>query len=265
MIGFLLPRIASRCASASPCRRRVSARGSPRCVFPGNLQGWASPESGPKGAALVTIRNGRLAALEHRVLDVFRWCRIEIPIAGERHVDSVMDRVGHSLSMELEAAEGRPIAARVTLTGPILDGPDLDGPDSSTGPTPLDVHPLAEPERVREGVIAEARRHGADAVWIELIATSTVSTADLRSLVARPDVIGRLSRILDDLAGGPGTELLGDYPDRLRRIPTNRPAGRASAATSLAGGAVSITVIVRPSEHPRWRLSKARIWGSPGW
>jgi DNA repair exonuclease SbcCD nuclease subunit len=90
----------------------------PWIVFTGNLQGRQVRESGPKGAALVTIRNGRLAALEHRVLDVFRWCRIEIPIAGERHVDSVMDRVGHSLSMELEAAEGRPIAARVTLTGP---------------------------------------------------------------------------------------------------------------------------------------------------
>ena len=240
VIGFLLPRIASRCASASPCRRRVSARGSPRCVFPGNLQGRQVRESGPKGATLVTIRNGRLAALEHRVLDVFRWCRIEIPIAGERHVDSVVDRVGHSLSMELEAAEGRPIAARVALTGP----------------TPLYEQLLAEPERAREGVIAEARRHGADAVWIELIATNTVSTADLRSLVARPDVIGRLSRIFDDLAGGPGTELLGDYPDRLGRIPAYRPAGRASASTSLARGAVSITLIVRPSEHPLWRLSK---------
>jgi len=169
-------------------------------------------------------------------------------IACERHVDSVMDRVGHSLSMELEAAEGRPIAARVTLTGP----------------TPLHEQLLAEPERVREGVIAEARRHGADAMWIESIATDTVSTADLRSLAARPDVIDRLSRICDDLAGGPGTELLGDYPDRLRRIPHDRPAGRASASTSLARGAVSITVIVRPSEPPRWRLSKARIWGSLG-
>lgn len=88
------------------------------------------------------------------------------------------------------------------------------------GPTPQHEQLLAEPERVREGVIVEARRHGADAVWIESVVTDTVSTADLQCLVYRPDIVGRLSRILDDLAEGPGAELLGDYPDRLRhRIP----------------------------------------------
>lgn len=176
----------------------------PWIVFPGNLQGRHVRESGPKGATLVRIQNGRVAAVEHRVLDVFRWSRVEIPIAGERHLDSVMDRIGLSLSEELEAAEGRPIASRVTLTGA----------------TPLHEQLLAEPERVREGVNAEARRYGADAVWIEAVVTNTVSTADLQCLVARPDVVGRLSRILDDLASAPSAELLGDYPDRLRhRIP----------------------------------------------
>jgi hypothetical protein len=38
--------------------------------------------------------------------------------------------------------------------------------------------------------------------------------------MSRPDVVGRLSKVLEELVGEAGAELLGDYPDRLRhRIP----------------------------------------------
>jgi hypothetical protein len=48
----------------------------------------------------------------------------------------------------------------------------------------------------------------------------TVSTGNLQTLINRPDVVGRLSKVLDELAGKAGPELLGDYPDLLRhRIP----------------------------------------------
>jgi hypothetical protein len=57
-------------------------------------------------------------------------------------------------------------------------------------------------ERVRQGVIAEGRQHGIDAVWIESVVIGTTSTADFRSLATRPDVVGRLTKVLDELAGG---------------------------------------------------------------
>ena len=51
----------------------------PWIVFPGNLQGRHIGETGPKGAALVTVANGR-ATVEHRVLDVLRWARIDVDL-----------------------------------------------------------------------------------------------------------------------------------------------------------------------------------------
>jgi hypothetical protein len=115
-----------------------------------------------------------------------------------------MARIGGALSAELQAAEGRPIAARVTLRGP----------------TGLHGTLLAGIERVRQGVVAEARQHGADRVWIEQVLLDTTPTADLDSLRGRPDAIGRLAKILDELVGELGGDLLGEYPHRLRtRMP----------------------------------------------
>jgi exonuclease SbcD len=177
---------------------------NPWIVFPGNLQGRQIRENGPKGATLVTVSDGRVATVEHRVLDVFRWCPIEIRITGERDLDSVMERIAHAISISLQAADGRPIAARLTLTGA----------------TPLHEQLLTDAERVRQGVIAEGRQHGIDAVWIESVVIGTTSTADFGSLATRPDVVGRLTRVLDELAGGACTDFLGEYPGRLRdRIP----------------------------------------------
>jgi DNA repair exonuclease SbcCD nuclease subunit len=49
--------------------RQVLAE-DPWIVFPGNLQGRHVNETGAKGASLVTVTDGRVASVEHRVLDV---------------------------------------------------------------------------------------------------------------------------------------------------------------------------------------------------
>jgi hypothetical protein len=131
-----------------------------------------------------------------------------------------MDRIGGALSTALEAAEGRPIAARVRLTGA----------------TPLHERLLSEAENVRQAVLAEGRQYGADTVWIESVVIDTASMADLEALRSRPDVVGRLSKILDELIEEAGTDLLGEYPDRLRHrfpeaeFPAEHPLGKGGTA-----------------------------------
>jgi predicted phosphodiesterase len=177
---------------------------APWIVFPGNLQGRQSRECGAKGASLVRVADGRVAAVEHRPLDVLRWCLVDVPLAGEGSLDGAMARVGPALAAAVEAAAGRPIAARVTFRGATLLHPRLIG----------------EPEWVRQAVIAEARQHGAGAVWIERVVLDTAAAADLDALRRRPDVVGELARILDDLIGDAGMTLLGEYPEVLRgRLP----------------------------------------------
>ena len=154
------------------------------------------------------MRDGHVSSVEDLALDVLRWSAIKVSLAGEHDFDGAMARVGQALSEFLQQAAGRPIAARVTLTGA----------------TPLYRVLLGQIERVREGIIAEGRQHGADAVWIELVALDIEAAVDLEGLTSRPDVIGRLARTLDELIDENGAGLLGDYPDRLRhRIPIELP------------------------------------------
>jgi predicted phosphodiesterase len=172
---------------------------NPWVVFPGNLQGRKARESGAKGATLVTVRDGRVAGVEHRALDVVRWCLVDVPIAGERSLDGAMARVGHALSEAVDAAEGRPIAARVTFTGA----------------TPLHARLSGEAEGVRYQVIGEGRQYGAGAIWIESVIIDTDTTSDFAALLSRPDVIGRIAQILDNLIDEEGIALLGEYPGLL--------------------------------------------------
>jgi exonuclease SbcD len=182
----------------------------PWIVFPGNLQGRQARESGPKGATLVMVRDGRVMEVKHQSLDAVRWCSVEVPLGGERDLDGAMERFAFVLREAVEAAAPRPIAARVRLTGV----------------TELHEEMLAKVETVREGVVAAGREHGADAVWIERVAIETVSKADQHSLIGRPDVLTRLNAILDDLVADGGSAILGDYPERLRqRIPIPDPDG----------------------------------------
>jgi exonuclease SbcD len=155
----------------------------PWIVFPGNLQGRHVRESGPKGASLVTVCNGRVSRVEHRPLDVLRWCAVAVPLDGERHFDGAMARIGRALSENVQQAEGKPIAARVRLSGA----------------TPLHGRLLCEIERVRQGVVAEGYQYGSDLVWIESVVIDTASPDDLMDLLGRPDVIGRLAAVLDEM------------------------------------------------------------------
>jgi DNA repair protein SbcD/Mre11 len=177
---------------------------SPWIVFSGNLQGRQIRESGAKGASLVIVRDGQVASVEHRPLDVLRWVPVPVSVTGERNLDDAMARIGRALSEAIGAASGRPIAARVTLTGA----------------TPLHGQLLGQSERIRQGVIAEGRQQQGDMVWVESVAIDTQSTTDLDALRGRPDIVGRLAKALDELIDEIGIDLLDEYPERLRhRMP----------------------------------------------
>jgi DNA repair exonuclease SbcCD nuclease subunit len=183
---------------------REVAHEKPWIVFSGNLQGRQIRESGAKGASLVIVRDGHVASVEHRPLDVLRWCPVPVSVAEESNLDGAMTRIGRALSEAIGAAEGRPIAARVTLTGA----------------TPLHGQLLGQSERIRQGVIAEGRQQQGDMVWIESVAIDTQSTTDLDTLRGRPDIVGRLAEVLDELIDEIGIDLLDEYPVRLRhRMP----------------------------------------------
>ncbi len=89
---------------------------SPWILFPGNLQGRHPRETGAKGCTLVTVDDGRIAAVEHRSLDVLRWAALEVAVEGADAASLtglLAEQVGHAVS----AGDGRPLLARLTLRG----------------------------------------------------------------------------------------------------------------------------------------------------
>ena len=75
----------------------------PYVVFPGCLQGRHAKETGPKGCTLVTVEDGSVVQVDHRVLDVVRWslCTVDAgDVVGE---EELIDRIRQGVRDELRS------------------------------------------------------------------------------------------------------------------------------------------------------------------
>lgn len=170
----------------------------PWIVFSGNLQGRHVNETGEKGATLVSVADGRVVDAEHRVLDAFRWARASVDLTGCTAEDAAMQAASAALAEALAAADGRPLAVRVTLTGATALHGGL-----------IDLH-----EKLR----AEARMLS-ESLWIEGVELRTRPVLE-SVLASRGDAVGALARRITALAETPGDDLLGDWPAQLlSRLP----------------------------------------------
>lgn len=89
--------------------------------FPGNLQGRSMRETGPKGCTLVTVADDHSVFTRFEALDVVRWEEISI-MADEASVDR---EVREALTGALANADGRLLAIRIHITGPVTTGQPL--------------------------------------------------------------------------------------------------------------------------------------------
>jgi DNA repair exonuclease SbcCD nuclease subunit len=168
--------------------RRVLSQ-DPWVVFPGNIQGRHVNEPGSKGAALVTVRHGRVAELEHRALDTVRWQRLVIDCSGAADEEAAMDRAGRALGSAIGAAEGRLLALRISLQG------------TCAAHLCLARDPGATREVLRAAGLLVAEE---DAFWIEGLRIGTAPALDRAGLRTRGDAIGHLVRAIEELAGPAG-------------------------------------------------------------
>jgi DNA repair exonuclease SbcCD nuclease subunit len=159
----------------------------PWVVFPGNLQGRHVRETGAKGATLVAVEGGEIVDVAHQPLDVLRWARVEIDASGCGSGDDVVDAARIALERALEAGEGRPLAARVVVSGASHANDELQ----------------ADPDRWLNAVRAVATDVEPDAIWLERIELATDPLIDLSGLDERDDAIGQLVRSLRELRHDP--------------------------------------------------------------
>jgi DNA repair exonuclease SbcCD nuclease subunit len=161
----------------------------PWIVYPGNLQGRHARETGPKGATVVTVEDGRVVSVDARTLDAVRWEVIAVDAAEAASADDVVDLLRNRIESAIADADGRLLAARVVVTGASAAHDELS----------------CDPERWENEVRRVATEVSLDAVWIEQVRLSTLASFDLAAVRERDDAIGQLARSLvglrDDDAG----------------------------------------------------------------
>jgi DNA repair protein SbcD/Mre11 len=181
----------------------------PPVIFPGNLQGRNIRETGPKGAALVEVRDRAIGDIRFTPLDVVRWYRVQVDCTGLQTVEAVHGAVRAELAFAHSQSDGRPLIARVQLTG---------------------ATPLAGALRDRAGELRDEVRALAAAIgpdlWLEKLSVQLETPAhaaplgeqapdDLLDLLAEaatsPDLAGMLAAELKPfLNGRPGTGEAGE-------------------------------------------------------
>ncbi len=157
----------------------------PYIVYPGNLQGRSSRETGPKGACLVTVEDDRVVSLEPRVLDVIRWSALPIDIAGCQDLSSVYAAARAAMQQALNAADGRALALHLTFSG---------GTALHNSLTRLGAEFREEIETVAASV--------SDGIWIEHIEVATVPPHPVQE--PDPTVAGRIRTAVEEFARDPG-------------------------------------------------------------
>ncbi len=137
--------------------REVLSR-DPWIVFPGNPQGRHVRETGPKGATLVTVRDGRITDAEPLVYDTVRWAQLGVDVGGAGTEDEALAQVRAALTRASDEAGGRLLAARITLSGACAAHDALSRDAGATF------------EKIRAEALALA---GADLLWTESVRVRT--------------------------------------------------------------------------------------------
>jgi len=128
----------------------------PWIVYPGNIQGRSVRETGPKGAMRITVADGRVIDARPVTLDAARWADAHVDVSGCEDEAQTLARIEARLESEHALAEGRPLAARLTLEGA------------------THLHPRLVARR--EALEADARAIGfrfSDDLWIEQLKIRT--------------------------------------------------------------------------------------------
>ncbi len=206
---------------------RIVRSEHPHVVYPGNSQGRHVRETGAKGALLVRVRDGAVAAVEHHPCDELRWARAAFDGRQARDVAEVLAGVGGALADAVRGVADRPTAARLTLRA----GGDVR------------ARMLADPDWFDGEVRAQAAMLS-DALWIESVRIEAPDEGPGAALM--PEI----AELLALAAGDPdcGRALLASVAPLLDKLPIDGQeaelaplvaAARAGDASALLAAALA--------------------------
>jgi exonuclease SbcD len=156
----------------------------PWIVFPGNTQGRHARETGLKGATLLTVEGGGVAAVEHLVLDDVRWDLCSVDASRCSSPDDVRAAVVERFSSIATDADGRLCAVRVNVVG---SSPAHEGLWANRHGFEADIRSLAN---------SNGR------LWVEKVNVSTTRSVDLAD-ARDDDAVRALTRRIESLRADP--------------------------------------------------------------
>jgi DNA repair exonuclease SbcCD nuclease subunit len=222
--------------------REVVSR-EPFVVFPGNLQGRHVRETGPKGATLVQVEQGRISDVQPRAFDVVRWEHLVVDASSARAADDVVERVRAEFGRLSRSLDGRLLAVRIDVVG------------ASQAHAVL----ARRPDEFAQHVRAAAVEFSEAEVWVEKVRVRTSPALDLAALRQREDAIGSLAASLERMRQSSGElePVARDLDELLERLP---PELRDGADGLVSGGELALGDLVDSAE----RLLLSRLAGVIG-
>lgn len=193
---------------------------NPHVVFCGNLQGRHIRETGPKGAKLITVDDGRISEIATIETDVVRWTHLRVSLDGARDAGSVIAMMVAEIGSAAAASDsGRLLACRVELTGR----------------TEMHDFVISSREQLAAEARAAALALGEEAAWIERLVVGTEPIGTVLS--SNSDEADALRAIISQVADDPAfvEQLRADLSDLLRKLPyearadPDRPLLKAAA------------------------------------
>ena len=186
-------------------QHQILNEADPLIFFPGNLQGRHAKETGPRGALLVSVDEGRVS--QQRVIcDVLRWHRLEVDITGRSSWSDVVSAAGAALHLAVaDYAEDRPMAVRIVFTGQTPVHGDLFGRESD----------------LRAEMLGQASGVAGEGAWIEKVKVETQPPSASTAMVGDSEALSALGGYLKAAADDPGflRELQADLQDMVGRVP----------------------------------------------
>lgn len=169
--------------------REVVREANPRIVFPGNLQGRHVGETGSKGCELVIVDGNTITSAEHVSLDVVRWHDLTLDATGLETVTSLAQKFQVVCKGCIAGAQDRLHAMRVTIQGE----------------SALHALEARDPGSIAAAIQAATQDFVVADLWIESVQLELRSPIDREVAAQRPDAVGEVVRLVDELAANDDT------------------------------------------------------------
>lgn len=206
--------------------------GDPRIRFSGNIQGRHIREDGAKGCLVVTVDGRQEVDVRFEPLDVLRWERCQVDAREAEDGYTVVELAVDALRKSVADSDGRPVAARVVVSGACRAHEAL----------------AAAASRWPNEIRAAAQSLGHGSVWVEKVQFQTSPPSDANASMADDGPLAELIDFIEEVRGSEPSlaKFSGDLAELARRIPGELLAGEDSLRFDDPAGLRSLLDQVQP-------------------